>query len=72
MQRLEVSGALRPIYGSLGVERLISALDGGEWSTSNLALNWGRTPVTTEGAAVWTREKILRPCRSSNPRLCSL
>ena len=26
MQRLEVSGAVRPIYGSLGVKRLISAL----------------------------------------------
>ena len=24
MQRLEVSGAVRPIYGSLGVKRLIS------------------------------------------------
>jgi len=24
MQRLEVSGAIRPIYGSLGVKRLIS------------------------------------------------
>ena len=29
MQRLEVSGAVRPIYGSLGVERLnTSALEG--------------------------------------------
>ena len=26
MQRLEVSGALRPIYGSLGVKRLINAV----------------------------------------------
>ena len=25
MQRLEVSGAVRPIYGSLGVKRLITA-----------------------------------------------
>ena len=24
MQRLEVSGAVRPIYGSLGIKRLIS------------------------------------------------
>ena len=24
MQRLEISGAVRPIYGSLGVKRLIS------------------------------------------------
>jgi len=32
MQRLEVSGALRPIYGSLGVERLTSALDRCTWS----------------------------------------
>ena len=29
MQRLEVSGAVRPIYGSLGVKRLISTLDEG-------------------------------------------
>ena len=34
MQCLEVSGAVRPIYGSLGVKRLISALDGREWSAS--------------------------------------
>ena len=27
MQRLEVSGAVRPIYGSLGVKRLISFKD---------------------------------------------
>ena len=26
MQRLEVSGAVRPIYGSLGVKRLIGQL----------------------------------------------
>jgi len=26
MQRLEVSGAVRPIYGSLGVKRLIYSL----------------------------------------------
>ena len=26
MKRLEVSGAVRPIYGSLGVKRLISTL----------------------------------------------
>ena len=26
MQRLEVSGAVRPIYGSLGVERLIEKM----------------------------------------------
>jgi len=26
MQRLEVSGALRPIYGSLGVKRLMNHL----------------------------------------------
>ena len=28
MQRLEVSGAVRPIYGSLGVKRLNRRLDG--------------------------------------------
>jgi len=27
MQRLEVSGAVRPIYGSLGVKRLISKIN---------------------------------------------
>ena len=27
MQRLEVSGAVRPIYGSLGVKRLIYACE---------------------------------------------
>jgi len=27
MQRLEVSGAVRPIYGSLGVRRLIGFFD---------------------------------------------
>jgi hypothetical protein len=27
MQRLEVSGAVRPIYGSLGAKGLISAID---------------------------------------------
>jgi len=27
MQRLEVSGAVRPIYGSLGVKRLMTILD---------------------------------------------
>jgi len=32
MQRLEVSGAVRPIYGSLGVKRLINLqLLGGDW-----------------------------------------
>jgi hypothetical protein len=30
MQRLEVSGAVRPLYGSLGVKGLTSALDGGQ------------------------------------------
>ena len=28
MQRLEVSGAVRPIYGSLGVKRLTSGFQG--------------------------------------------
>ena len=35
MQRLEVSGALRPIYGSLGVKRLIKYGD-----TSLHLLKW--------------------------------
>ena len=30
MQRLEVSGAVRPIYGSLGVKRLIWAVYSGD------------------------------------------
>jgi len=34
MQRLEVSGAVRPIYGSLGVKRLTTVLDGGEKSAA--------------------------------------
>jgi len=34
MQRLEVSGAVRPIYGSLGVKRLTWALAASEWYTS--------------------------------------
>ena len=34
MQRLEVSGAVRPIYGSLGVKRLIWEPGGREWSAS--------------------------------------
>ena len=29
MQRLEVSGAVRPIYGSLGVKRLITKINKG-------------------------------------------
>ena len=33
MQRLEVSGAIRPIYGSLGVKRLIMTSHGMEWTT---------------------------------------
>jgi len=37
MKSLEVSGAVRPIYGSLGVKRLMtSALRGDEWETSRL------------------------------------
>jgi len=34
MQRLEVSGAVRPIYGSLGVKRLIKGL---QYYTDNQA-----------------------------------
>jgi len=31
MQRLEVSGAVRPLYGSLGVKGLNTALAAGDW-----------------------------------------
>ena len=34
MQRLEVRGAVRPIYGSLGVKRLITGLSSGTKSCS--------------------------------------
>ena len=37
MQRLEVSGAVRPIYGSLGVKRLMPL-------TLNLDSGWGDHP----------------------------
>ena len=33
MQRLEVSGAVRPIYVSLGVKRLTQSVDGDECSS---------------------------------------
>ena len=37
MQRLEVSGAIRPIYGSLGVKRLMSYTeDGGSMPLRNV------------------------------------
>jgi hypothetical protein len=40
MQRLEVSSAVRPIYGSLGVKRLgVTANREGEAGTEFLALN---------------------------------
>ena len=35
MQRLEVSGAVRPIYGSLGVKRLRMNVVLGYWTTLN-------------------------------------
>ena len=38
MQRLEVSGAVRPIYGSFGVKRLISKLGGGCQLNAYIAL----------------------------------
>ena len=40
MQRFEVSGAVRPIYGSLGVKRLSNAL----WA-KHLALRIGQIPI---------------------------
>ena len=33
MQRLEVSGAVRPTYGSLGVKRLIASYGYRNWRT---------------------------------------
>ena len=46
MQCLEVGGAVRPIYGSLGVKRLTSALDRGGWSTQRPSrFTPGKDPV---------------------------
>jgi len=42
MQRLEVSGAVRPLYGSLGVKGLTSVLDWGKRDAS-------RPPVLPPG-----------------------
>ena len=42
MQLLEVSGAVRPIYGSLGVKRL-TALE------RRLVVNHGKLPAVTRG-----------------------
>ena len=39
MQRLEVSGAVRPIYGSLGVKGLTEALNKIKYITSKLKYN---------------------------------
>ena len=46
MQRLEVSGAARPIYGSLGVKRLIEGFMGnGNLQRANPGLYPGLVPV---------------------------
>jgi hypothetical protein len=52
MQRLEVSGAVRPLYGSLGVKGLILLdyrtrglnLELGHTSQNNLDRDWNRVP----------------------------
>ena len=51
MQRLEVSGAVRPIYGSLGVKRLITAIRNNSLliasvSDPSVAAHWRRTLAT--------------------------
>ena len=60
MQRLDVSGAVRPIYGSLGVKRLIGTVDYptvGEVSYKPMSLQmWGLftctcTPLHTHAHA---------------------
>ena len=50
MQRLEVSGAVRPIYGSLGVKRLNTTLaqGGREEATSGQEVEWAHESVWTE------------------------
>ena len=52
MQRLEVSGAVRPIYGSLGVKRLIML-----WKCSGF--NVGSLIVSAKLYEVWTQELIV-------------
>ena len=40
MQRLEVSGAVRPIYGSLGVKRLSNKLNNNNNNNNNNLFNY--------------------------------
>ena len=73
MQRLEVSCAVRPTCGSLGVKRLTSAVDGGEWSVSHLhsSLLGTEPPISLGYEAVDTtpdRERIPCPWQESKLR----
>jgi len=42
MQHLEVSGAVRPIYGSLGVKRLINHNVASSWSNKSFHIKDAR------------------------------
>ena len=54
MQRLEVSGAVRPLYGSLGVKGLTSALNTGGWPTPRRgSFTPGKDPVPILWEAGW-------------------
>ena len=59
MQRLEVSGAVRPIYGSLGVKRLTQQ----EW--------WGVPPRAYCSGVQYVISKVGRSGTLRNPRKCS-
>jgi len=58
MQRLEVSGAVRPIYGSLGVKRLI-LFHAGIYCNKSILLLYG---LPSEGHECWqqTARNLLR------------
>ena len=47
MQRLEVSGAVRPIYGSLGVKRLITVELKAYWDRMKVMLQVGYVCMLT-------------------------
>ena len=72
MQRLEVSGAVRPICGSLGVKRLRCVV---KFAPTTALFPEGGGPVPTEEGAVRVRETVwtfrrrnnLLPLPGSNP-----
>ena len=54
MQRLEVSGAVRPIYGSLGVKRLMSrSLDSSIIIVTNLQAGLSEVRTPQEGKGIY-------------------